>query len=70
MRGGNVGGRGGYRSQRTHAASGGAGRTPVREDYGDAQLSADLAEAMRLSRDDVADEEERMLREALRASMA
>lgn len=34
------------------------------------QLSADLAEAMRLSQQDAADEEERMLREALRASMA
>ena len=52
---------------RVSAPRGSGGRGAHEEE---AQLSADLAEAMRMSRDDVADEEERMLREALRASMA
>lgn len=74
MQTGGMGGAGGPRggSQRGTAGTGRGGRPSpsVHENDADAQLSADLAEAMRLSRDDAADEEERMLREALRASMA
>ena len=76
MGGGNAGG---HRSSSGHHQSttartpggrrGGSQRTMDLGADHDEQLNADLAEAMRLSAGDVAEQEERMLREALRASI-